>query len=699
MKKIYVLLFVLTVFLSSCSSGGGSGESDGGSGVTILGYLPVTNLEDEGLRLFKVSNDEFGLPNNTVNAMAQNINDANTRIYVMAGSGNIDHTNQPYSQNYLIKDFTKGYQYKITKGKAEIINQETAKVSCYTGAKPVNPDAADPSKCEDMANPEVISDFLVKGIRENKTSKYVLFISTHGGGSIGGMGYDGYLNIDAEEFKKALELVRAKLGNPYFKFDTIILNSCLMGNVDFMYAAKDYANYFIGSESTQPVAAWDFAPYIQAIGAGQESITAGKALMDKYMENVIKFDVGSTISMVDLSKVEAVSTAFDNMASALITNYDKGGESKVKTSNNVFLSAYNSVLYDNAQSDIHSFAERLGYNDAYYTDDYTANKQELQEAVENAVIYSSSNGEYAESKGISFSVLVEAYAGAINGLIIPNSGFAPKYIEFMKKISKELHDASKQIANTTITESYNNGIEYTVKTPVAITNATLDVGSFDTTTPNNNRVGTLTDIKIPDPSYDAAENQFIYTLNFGDPQTGTIFTLNNNPIRVKNISFFNKDRKVLYYKTTETQCVFIGGGIDICDIVFSYDTTTKDIKLNNLIMYKPVEDPTQQRTPVNVGFSVLEDLDRILIEPLNDGSVQAKAANSEDTVPTYDIQLDKSQPYGGLNIQASEYSIGAGKTGKFRLAFNSVANIGRSNMSNTSTWKTLDEIKQQQPQP
>lgn len=693
MKKIYVLLFVLTVFLSSCSSGGGSGESDGGSGVTILGYLPVTNLEDANTRLFKVGNDEFGLPNNTVNAMAQNINDANTRIYVMAGSGNIDHTNQPYSQNYLIKDFTKGYQYKITKGKAEIINQETAKVSCYKGTNPVNPDADDPSKCEDMADPEVISDFLVKGIRENKTSKYVLFISTHGGGSFGGMGYHGYLNIGAEAFKEALELVRAKLGNPYFKFDTIILNSCLMGNVDFMYAAKDYANYFIGSESTQPVAAWDFAPYIQAIGAGQDSITAGKALMDKYMEKVIEFGVGSTISMVDLSKVEAVSTAFDNMASALITNYDKGGESKVKTSNNVFLSAYNSILYDNAQSDIHSFAERLGYNDAYYTDDYTANKQELQKAVKNAVIYSYSNGEYAESQGISFSVFVEVYAGA-NGLIIPNIGFAPKYIEFMKKISKELFDASSQIANTTITESYNNGIEYTVKTPVAITNATLDVGSFDTSNPNNNRVGTLTDIKIPDPIYDAAQNQFIYTLNFGDPLTGTIFTLNNNPIRVKNISFFNKDRKVLYYKTTETQCVFNAGGIDICDIVFSYDTTTKEIKLNNLIMYHPTE-----RTPVNAGFSVLEDLDRILIEPLNDGSVQAKAANSEDTVPTYDIQLDNSQPNGGLNIQASTYSIGAGKTGKFRLAFNSVANIGSSHILNKSTWKTLDEIKQPQPQP
>lgn len=696
MKKIYVLLFVLTVFLSSCSSGGGSGES--GESVTILGYLPVTNLEDEDLRLFEVDNDEFGLPNNTVNAMAQNINDANTRIYVMAGSGNIDHTDQPYSQNYLIKDFTKGYQYKITKGKAEIINQWTAKVSCYTGDNPVNSDAADPSKCEDMADPEVISDFLVKGIRENKTSKYVLFISTHGGGSFGGMGYHGYLNIGAEAFKEALELVREKLGNPYFKFDTIILNSCLMGNVDFMYAAKDYANYFIGSESTQPVAAWDFAPYIQAIGAGQDSITAGKALMDKYMENVIKFDVGSTISMVDLSKVEAVSTAFDNMASALITNYDKGGESKVKTSNNVFLSAYNSVLYDNAQSDIHSFAERLGYNDAYYTDDYTANKRELQEAVKNAVIYSYSNGEYAESQGISFSVFVDVYAGA-NGLIIPNIGFAPKYIEFMKKISKELYDASSQIANTTITESYNNGIEYTVKTPVAITNATLDVGSFDTSNPNKNRVGTLTDIKIPDPIYDAAQNQFIYTLNFGDPQTKTIFTLNNNPIRVKNISFFNKDRKVLYYKTTETQCVYIDGRIDICDIVFSYDTTTKEIKLNNIIMYPPVADPTQQRTPVNVGFSFLQNLNRILIEPLNDGSVQAKAANSEDTVPTYDIQLDKSQPYGGLNIQASSYSIGVGKTGKFRLAFNSVANIGRSHMLNTSTWKTLDEIKQPQPQP
>lgn len=686
MKKIYVLLFILTVFLSSCSSDGGSGES-----VTILGYLPVTNLEDADYRKFQIGNDYFGLPNNTINSMVQNINDANTRIYIMAGSGNIDHTNQPYSQNYLMKDFTKGYQYKITKGKVEIINQGTAKVSCYTGANPVNPDAADPSKCEDMANPEVISDFLVKAIKDSRTSRYVLLLSTHGGGSFFGMGYFDYLDINAEAFKKALDLVRVKLGNPYFKFDTIILNSCLMGNIEFMHTAKDYANYFIGSESTQYVTAWDFAPYIQAIGAGQDSITAGKALIDKYMENVNKKNLGSTISMVDLSKVEAVSTAFDNMASALIANYDKGGESKVKTSNNIFLSAYNSLLYDNAQSDIHSFAERLGYNDAYYTDDYTVNKQELQESIKNAVIYSLSSGEYSQSQGISFSAYIEAYAGTID-YTMGNIGFAPKYIEFMKKISKELYDASLQIDNTTVTASYNNGIEYIVTTPVAITNATLDVGSFDTTNPNNNRVGTLTDIKIPDPSYDAAQNKFVYTLNFGDPQNGTIFTLNNNPIRVQNVNIYNKDRKVLYYKTTETTCVDGTGASDVCDIVFSYDTVTKEIKLNNLVIYEPI-----RRTPANIGFDFLEYIDRIIIEPLNDGSAQAKAANSEDVVPTYDIKLDISQPYGGLNIQASTYSIDAGKTGKFRLAFNSVVTIGRSNYLNISTWKTLDEIKQPQP--
>lgn len=390
MKKtilLQILALITAVLLTACSSdnnGSSNNNIQSAQTATVLAYFPVTNLEQSGAmvtyNLDNGSSYRIGSPNMYINDMMYNINDVNTKVYLMAGAGNIIHDEavNPDAVYYPIKDFTKNYQYKITRDNIEILNQDTAKVSCYTGGNPVNMAAADINTCEDMGDVEVISDFFVKGIKENKTDKYVAVFFLHGGGSVRGMAYPNYVEvINAEKFGKVFEKIREKLGNPDFKFDTIIMISCLMGNAEFMHTAKDYADYYIGSESSQPILAWDLSTYMQEIGQGYDSLRAGNAILASYKERLENNNLSSDINMIDLSKLGALSDAFDNMSKAMEENYNKSENDKIKTVNNFFLSAYNAINYDNGQVDIYSFADRIGHTNDYYTDNYTASKNEL----------------------------------------------------------------------------------------------------------------------------------------------------------------------------------------------------------------------------------------------------------------------------------------------------------------------------------
>ncbi len=695
MKKtslLQMLALIAAVLLSACSSdnnGNSNNYVPSAQTATVLAYFPVTNL-DQGsmIQTYTLDNGtryKMGSPNFLIKNMMSNINDTNTKVYVMAGAGNVIHDETANSDAvyYPVKDFTKNYQYKITRDNIETLNQDTAKVSCYTGDNPVDSSAADINSCEDMGDVEVISDFFVKGIKENQTDKYVAVFYMHGGGDVIGMGYDDYMEtINAEKFGKVFERVREKLGNPDFKFDTIIMISCLMGNAVFMHTVKDYADYYIGSESNQATEAWDLSSYMQEIGKGYDSLRAGNAILSSYKALIEKAKLSSDINIIDLSKIEALSNAFDNMSKAMEENYNKSKTDKAKTVNNFFLSAYNALNYENGQVDIYTFADRIGRTNDYYTDDYTAVKNELQAAVKNAVISNvTSEGMYQDGKGISFETM--SYYIDSNPDAMDNISFAPEYISFVKQISYDIISYRYSSA-LDITASYNNGLEYTVKTPVAIGSAQLDIGAFDADTPENNRVGTLADIIIPEQQYDEASGLFTYKFNFGDPAKSLMFTLNGNPVRVRPISGYKTNDNISYYKTTETYG-YIGENVTPCAMIIKYDNTTGYAEINYIIKDEMLYSP-----------DILQTFDKLVIEPYSEPVVQAKEAGDtsgeDEYIPDYEIPIDRTVEAGGVKAYALKYSIDDYIEPQYRLSFTTVDTLGVGAPS-TSSWQTLSEIQ------
>ena len=534
-----------------------------------------------------------------------------------------------------------------------------------------------------MGDVEVISDFFVKGIKENKTDKYIAMFLIPGNGSIIGLGGTEYIDlINAEKFGQIFERVREKLGNPDFKFDTIIMISNLMGNAEFMHTVKDYADYYIGSEANEYHSTFNLYEYFQEAGKGYDSINAGNALISSYKSKADEYNLPLDLNMIDLSKIDLLSNALDNMSKVMLENYNKSTTDAKKTINNFFLSAYDAINYNNGQVDIYTLLDRIGHTTDYYTDDYTASKNEIQAAIKEAVVNKVSTGIYQDGQGISTNAFPGVYLDTYN-YNLGNISFAPEYLSFIKKISQEIMK-DKNSAVPEITASYNNGLEYTVKTPVAIGSAQLDIGAFDADTPENNRVGTLADIIIPEQQYDEASGLFTYKFNFGDPAKSLMFTLNGNPVRVRPISGYKTNDNISYYKTTETYG-YIGENVTPCAMIIKYDNTTGYAEINYIIKDEMLYSP-----------DILQTFDKLVIEPYSEPVVQAKEAGDtsgeDEYIPDYEIPIDRTVEAGGVKAYALKYSIDDYIEPQYRLSFTTVDTLGVGAPS-TSSWQTLSEIQ------
>ena len=99
-----------------------------------------------------------------------------------------------------------------------------------------------------MADPETLSDFIRWGCENYPAKKYALVLWDHGGGAKTGLFIDELFDQDVMylyELKQAL----ADGGQ---KMEAIIIDACLMANLETAWNIKDYANYMVASEEVVP---------------------------------------------------------------------------------------------------------------------------------------------------------------------------------------------------------------------------------------------------------------------------------------------------------------------------------------------------------------------------------------------------------------------------------------------------------------
>jgi len=195
-----------------------------------------------------------------------------------------------------------------------------------------------------MGYPEVLSGFINFGYNLFPADKYGLIFWNHGGGAVVGYGSDERFRNPNKAMMKLSEIDSAlgysDLCRDNKKFEFIGFDTCLMATLEMACIASNYANYMIASEELEPDGGWDytFLRYIKPEMSGKE---AGILIADYYHNFYINYDIQDmiTISVTDLSKINAVADMFEKLAVAGRNEISEGGYnliSKARSLNRAF---------------------------------------------------------------------------------------------------------------------------------------------------------------------------------------------------------------------------------------------------------------------------------------------------------------------------------------------------------------------------
>ena len=274
MKKTIALFVAIILCVTLCA------PSFADNSWTIFVYLCGSNLESE-----------YGLASQNMQEMIEGSAAANVRFVVETG-GAASWSNE--ASAYELDRF------EIAGGVSTVVERNSF---------------------GNMGDSGTLADFLRWGLARYSSAHTGLVLWNHGGGSISGVCFDELSGNDSLSLRKidyALSSVRDLLPG---KFDFIGFDACLMGTLETAAMLAPYANYMIGSQEIEPGSGWDFSEIGNCLAADPSAdvITLGKAICDGYYENCVQNEDAdsATLAMTDLSKIDALRTAFEIYAEHL----------------------------------------------------------------------------------------------------------------------------------------------------------------------------------------------------------------------------------------------------------------------------------------------------------------------------------------------------------------------------------------------
>ncbi len=168
---------------------------------------------------------------------------------------------------------------------------------------------------QSMADPETLSDFIRWGVRTRPAKKYALVLWDHGDGARSGLFIDELFKQDIMYLYELRQALRD--GGAYI--ETVIIDACLMANIETAWNIREYAHWMVASEETVPgkgtaVAEWLRQLFIYPEGSGE---WLGRCVCDttciKYTnEEEEQFRDMLTWSVTDLTKAKALADNMEN---------------------------------------------------------------------------------------------------------------------------------------------------------------------------------------------------------------------------------------------------------------------------------------------------------------------------------------------------------------------------------------------------
>lgn len=184
----------------------------------------------------------------------------------------------------------------------------------------------------DMGSDQTLTEFLAWGMKKYPAKHYMVDIWNHGSGwekrartgVVRGISYDDSTgnHITTPQLGAVMAQAAATAGS---QIELIGFDACLMQMCEVASEISESVKFSVGSEEVEPGAGWPYAAWLKWVTthADADGAGVGQALVEAFRASYDGGENGSestTLSVVDLSKIDAVSAAADAFAAALLAD-------------------------------------------------------------------------------------------------------------------------------------------------------------------------------------------------------------------------------------------------------------------------------------------------------------------------------------------------------------------------------------------
>lgn len=302
---------------------------------------------------------------------------------------------------------------------------------------------------QNMADSATLTDFIQYCSSNYAADHYGLVLWDHGGGVVGGYGYDENFGGDSMSLT---EMSRA-LGDASVHLDMLGFDACLMANFETCLMAAPYADYLIASEEPEPGCGWYYTDWIGKLSenCGIPTKRYGRQIIDDYITESgwDSPSMYSTLGMFDLQQVtQKLLPALSQFSDDAVQQLSAGEYRRISQSRSNTRAVYQSEL---------DHIDLLDY--AQHSQSETADQ--LEQAVSDCVVYYRETENGSGDNGLS--ILFPYYdLSALDMLeeMYQTLGYDDAYPAFLEQFANVMAGGQISVSGFSNTQNHAAASEY-----------------------------------------------------------------------------------------------------------------------------------------------------------------------------------------------------------------------------------------------
>jgi hypothetical protein len=252
-----------------------------------------------------------------------------------------------------------------------------------------------------MADPKVLTDFIVFAQKNYPAENYALILSDHGGGWPGAIEDDSHGGwMTTPDIRKGIDDAIAQTGK---KIDVLGFDACLMASTEVAYELKDDAKFMVASEQTEGGDGWSYTPLLtqKSLKVLERSLRERLNIPpDEFAKKMVSLAQGiqvslPTMSATDLSKMNAVADASNLFAGQIILTDTPKAVLKNIIWNTQSFSGF---------KDYYHFAEQVANSNEITDTKLKKSATGMMEALKSAVIAEEHSKIYPNAHGLTAEI-------------------------------------------------------------------------------------------------------------------------------------------------------------------------------------------------------------------------------------------------------------------------------------------------------